>query len=80
MIIDKKGRLWVFGWRINIIDFLVVVFILSLTPMVWFGYKLTSSRLSPPPPEVNWMDKYNNKISQEVRFLREYPRFKKYFE
>lgn len=36
-IIDEKGRL--FG-KINVIDFLAVLFLLSLTPMFYFGYKL----------------------------------------
>lgn len=36
-IIDEKGRL--FG-KINIIDLLVVMFLLSLLPMFYFGYRL----------------------------------------
>ncbi len=36
-IIDEKGR--IFG-RISVIDFLVILFLLSLTPMLYFGNKL----------------------------------------
>ncbi len=36
-VIDKDGML--FG-KINIIDFLVVVFIICLTPMFYFGYRI----------------------------------------
>ena len=36
-IMDEKGRL--FG-KINVIDFLVILFLLSLTPMFYFGYKI----------------------------------------
>lgn len=36
-IIDDKGRL--FG-KINVIDFLALLFLLCLTPMFYFGYKL----------------------------------------
>ncbi|MBL7196524.1 MAG: DUF4330 domain-containing protein, partial [Candidatus Omnitrophica bacterium] len=36
-IIDEKGRL--FG-KINIIDFLVIIFLLSLTPMFYFANKI----------------------------------------
>jgi hypothetical protein len=36
-IIDEKGRL--FG-KVNIIDFLVIIFLICLTPMLYFGYKL----------------------------------------
>lgn len=40
-IIDEKGRL--FG-KINIIDFLVIVFLVSLIPMFYFGYKLSDAK------------------------------------
>ncbi|MFC1674321.1 DUF4330 family protein [Candidatus Omnitrophota bacterium] len=36
-IIDKQGRL--FG-KINVIDFAVILFLLSITPMFYYGYKL----------------------------------------
>ncbi len=36
-IIDEKGRL--FG-KINVIDFMVILFLICLTPMFYFGYKL----------------------------------------
>lgn len=46
MLIDEKGRL--FG-KINLIDFLVIVFLLALTPMFWFGYKIFTKRPAPTP-------------------------------
>ena len=36
-IIDEKGR---FLGKINVIDFLVIIFFLSLTPMFYYGYKI----------------------------------------
>lgn len=36
-MIDEKGRL--FG-KINVIDFLVIIFLFSLTPVFYFGYKI----------------------------------------
>ncbi len=54
-IIDEKGIL--FG-KINVIDFLVVIFFLALIPMFYFGYKLYTKRKVAPPviaPEV-WAD------------------------
>ena len=38
-IIDEKGR--IFG-KINIIDFLAVVFLLCLIPMFYFGFRVRS--------------------------------------
>lgn len=40
-VIDEKGRL--FG-KINVIDLLVALFILSLVPMFYFGYKIAHQR------------------------------------
>ncbi len=40
-IIDEKGR--VFG-KINIIDFIVVLFLVFLMPMFYFGYKILNSK------------------------------------
>ncbi len=44
-IIDEKGIL--FG-KINVIDFLVVIFFLALIPMFYFGYKIFNSKPSSP--------------------------------
>ncbi len=41
-IIDEKGRL--FG-KINIIDFLIIFFLIFMTPTLYFGYKLFHRRL-----------------------------------
>lgn len=40
-IIDEKGRL--FG-KINLIDFLAIIFLLSLTPVFYFGYKIATKK------------------------------------
>ena len=40
-LIDEKGRL--FG-KINVIDFLVVLFLLCLMPMFYFGYKIMTKK------------------------------------
>ncbi len=50
-IIDEKGKL--FG-KINVIDFLVIIFLLSLTPMFYFGYKIFNKNpsVSPTPPVI----------------------------
>ena len=40
-IIDEKGR--IFG-KINVIDFLVILFLLFLVPVFYFGYKILTKR------------------------------------
>jgi len=56
-IIDEKGRL--FG-KINIIDIIVVVFLLSLVPMVYYGYRIVTAEKIIPDQEH---------ATVEVRFL-----------
>lgn len=46
-IIDEKGRL--FG-RINLIDFLVILFLLGLAPVFYFGYKIFNRPIEPIEP------------------------------
>ena len=41
-IIDEQGFVHILWWRINIIDFLAVVYVLCLIPMFYFGYKVRS--------------------------------------
>lgn len=40
-IIDEKGR--IFG-KINVIDFIVILFLLFLTPTIYFGQKMLSGK------------------------------------
>ena len=47
-IIDAQGRL--FG-KINVIDFLVIMFLVSLTPMFYFGYKIFNSKPKASPSQ-----------------------------
>ena len=56
-IIDEKGRL--FG-KINIIDIIVVVFLLSLLPMVYYGYRIITAEKIIPDQE---------RVTVEVRFI-----------
>lgn len=46
-LIDDKGRL--FG-KINVIDFLVILFLLGLTPIFYYGYKIATYKPQAPPP------------------------------
>jgi hypothetical protein len=48
-IIDRKGRL--FG-KINVIDFLVVVFLFCFIPMFYYGYKIFTKRSAIPTKEI----------------------------
>lgn len=47
-IIDEKGR--IFG-KVNIIDFLVIVFLFCLMPMLYFGYKIMVIDANAPKKE-----------------------------
>ena len=49
MLIDDKGRL--FG-KINIIDFLVFLFVLCVLPMFYFGWKIMSRKPEIKPPTI----------------------------
>ena len=90
-IIDKEGRL--FG-RINVIDFIVLLFILGLMPMFYYGYRIFKlPHLAP----INWEQRYNEKVKEYEKKVKEYdeeiakkekvfeevfkehPRLKKYF-
>src|SRR3989338_4297575 len=62
-IIDEKGRL--FG-KINIIDFIVILFLISLTPMVYYGYKIFSA--PPPPPLSLPLQDYQTNIQTFILF------------
>lgn len=49
-ILDAQGRLFS---KINIIDFLAIMFLLSLTPMFYFGYKIFNKKPPAlPPPQT----------------------------
>lgn len=54
-IIDKKGML--FG-KINIIDALVVIFLLGAIPMVWYGFILYDRPKPIPPAPIHYKMSY----------------------
>lgn len=43
---DDKGRFKLFFWRINLLDFVVLVLFISLMPIFYFGWKVYNR----PPP------------------------------
>ncbi len=45
MIIDEKGRL--FG-KVNIIDFLIILFLFCIIPVFYFGYKIFTDKFKAP--------------------------------
>lgn len=47
-IIDEKGKLFE---KVNVIDFLVILFFLFLTPMLYFGYKVFHMKPAAPVRE-----------------------------
>ena len=73
-IIDEKGCFHIFKWRINIIDLLVVIFILCLMPVFWFGYKIFTKESPPPLPQINWEQKHNEEAAKIKNFCREHKR------
>lgn len=75
--IDSKGRL--FGWC-NVIDFLAVIFILSLSYCLYLGYKIFIKPYPPSLPQINWEQKYDEEVAQKERVFEEYPRLRKYFK
>ena len=80
-LMDDKGRL--FG-KINILDFLVIIFLLSLTPCLYFGWKIYTKQSAPPMIEHSKYEKeYQEKIRLQQKisdFLKEHKRARKYFE
>ena len=76
-IIDQKGMIGFGKFRINIIDFLVLLFLLSLTPCLYFGWKIHTKAQVAPPPLMTEQSKYDelkdkcNKDLIEAHTLRE---------
>lgn len=71
-IIDENGRL--FG-KINVIDFMAVIFLLSLTPMFYFGYKIFSNKSSQDQAQKQQekMNKESVRLKIAARFVRVEP-------
>lgn len=68
-IIDEKGMLFE---KINVIDFMVIVFLLSLIPMLYFGYKIFNDRTS-----VDAGQKHQENTAKEFLGIRIAARFVK---
>jgi len=73
--LNDKGMM--FGNRINIIDFLVCLFILSLSPILYYGWKIFHKSL--PNQKPNWEQKYNDEISNKEKVFKKHPRLRNYF-
>lgn len=67
-IIDEKGKL--FG-KINVIDFLVLLFFLCLTPMFYFGYKIFNKKppQNTPAPIAPIIEAPKTFIETELNFI-----------
>ncbi len=87
MLIDERGRL--FG-KINVIDFIVLLFVLCLTPSLWFGYKIMTREVEVEikPPTIT-LDKveyeqereeYRKALKRIKNFLKEHKGARKYFD
>lgn len=62
-IIDDKGRL--FG-KINVIDFLVILFLLCFAPMFYFGYKIFTRKPTPAIEKIPILEQ--DKVFIETKF------------
>ncbi len=61
-IIDEKGRL--FG-RINVIDFVVIVFLLALVPIVYLGYNIAAAKSKKDVAQIS--------VNIQVKFADQMP-------
>lgn len=64
-IINEQGMVGFGKYRINIIDLLVCIFLLSLTPMFWFGYKLSTKKPPVPVPIIKTWER-----SQDCQYCK----------
>lgn len=83
-IIDEKGRLFS---KVNLLDFLVLVFILCLIPVGYQAYKIITKPFPQAIPTIT-LDKaeyekekaeYERLKTKRDNFLREHKRARKYF-
>jgi hypothetical protein len=81
-IIDNKGR--VFG-LVNLIDLLVLIFILAMLPMFKIAWRLYNSKPQPPQIEVDLkryqeLQSYERETKGQIKdFLKGHKRYKRYF-
>ena len=83
MLIDNKGR--IFG-KWNIIDVIVVLFILAIMPMFYYGFKIMSKKpkVIEKPPTITLdkaeYEKDKARLKKLDEWLIENKRVRKYFE
>ena len=80
-IIDERGM--VFG-KINIIDLMVVIFLLVLLVYLGSAIYFITCKSIPKKAEYErqikvWEEKLNKEIAQKEAVFKKYPRLRKYF-
>lgn len=78
-IVDDKGRIFS---KVNIIDFLVLLFVLCLMPAFYFGYKIMT-KPTPTPTIIVDKAEYEELKAKETcldYLYKEHKRLRKYFE
>ena len=78
----KSNNGMMFGNRINIIDFLVFLFILCLLPIFFFSWKIiTKPKVIEKPPTIQLDKAEYERVQNQIKdFLKEHKRARKYFE
>lgn len=85
-MIDEKGRIHIFKFKINTIDFLVVIFLICLLPIFFFGYKLTKRPVeAEPAPATIKIDKAKHekdkaRLKKLDNWLKENKKMSEYFK
>ena len=87
-LIDDRGRLWIFGRRINIIDFLALIFVFCLViPIIFLAPKVLKNEERKRIAQQEIIKK--EKEAQEAKdaelaklqeFLNEHKRARRYFK
>ncbi len=91
-MIDKQGRLKIFKWKVNLIDFLALLFLVFFV-IIPTGYFIYKCRTHPQTKihalntqakknfELQSLSLYHAAQKRQIKdFLEEYPRFRHYFK
>ena len=62
-LMNRRGML--FGNRLNLIDALVLIFLLGLIPMIYYGIKLANKPIVQPPPTTQYKMSYTCPICKK---------------